>query len=60
MTFGGWTIPVMAIPCVRDNSKTEFTPICLVLHQIAFGLSYFAFSMHGIGISGILIMTFGG
>jgi hypothetical protein len=45
--------------CSAVNSKSEFTLICLVLHQIACGLSYFAFSMHGIGICGILITTFG-
>ena len=62
--FWGFMIPLMAIPCVRifeaANSDIEWTPKSLVLHQIACGLSYFAFYMHRVGIYGLLIMTFGG
>jgi hypothetical protein len=46
--------------CGAANSDTEATLNHLVLHRIACGLSYFAFSTHGVGISGLLIMTFGG
>jgi hypothetical protein len=46
--------------CKAANSNIAWTPRSLVLHQIAWGLSYFAFYMHRVGIYGLLIMTFGG
>ena len=48
-----------SLSMLRRNN-TEWTPKHLVMHQIACGLSYFAFSMHRVGIYGLLIMTFGG
>jgi hypothetical protein len=49
----------LLLHCGAVNSETEFILIHLVMHQIAGRLSYYAVSMHGIGISGILIMTLG-
>ena len=44
---------------LRRNNM-EWTQKHLVMHQIACGLSYHASSMHGIGLSVIMLMTFGG
>jgi hypothetical protein len=43
-----------------QRNNTEWTQKHLVMHQIACGLSYHASSMHGIGLSVIMPMTFGG
>jgi hypothetical protein len=47
-----------SLSTLRRNNM-EWTQKCLVMHQIACGLSYHASSMHGNGISGILITTLG-
>jgi hypothetical protein len=43
-----------------QRNNTEWTPKCLVMHQIACGLPYHASSMHGVGLLVIMIMTLGG
>jgi hypothetical protein len=42
-----------------QRNNTEWTQKHLIMHQIACGLSYHASSMHGIGLSVIMPMTFG-
>jgi hypothetical protein len=60
----GWMIPVKGINCIviaaqPVNAETEFIIIHVVHYQIACRLSYYISYMHGNGISGILIPTFG-
>ena len=43
-----------------QRNNMEWTPKRLVMHQISCGLSYHASSMHGIGLSVIMLMTLGG
>jgi hypothetical protein len=43
-----------------QRNNTEWTQKHLLMHQIACRLSYHASSMHGIGLSVIMPMTFGG
>jgi hypothetical protein len=62
--FWGWMIPVKGIHCViiavqPVNAKTEFIIIHVLHYRIACRLSYYISYMHGNGISGILIPTFG-
>jgi hypothetical protein len=62
--FWGWMILVTGIHCVvivaqPVNAKTKFIIIHVIWHWIACRLSYYISYMHGNGISGILIPTFG-